>query len=196
MSFNNTVKSEIVQNINRSVPAPELSRLFLSCGFISDPLKEYRIEFHTTKHTPTVNLINELSDKGIVAHKGMRGGRMLVYVTASEHIEDLLTMMGAQSSALHLMDIKIEKDLHNKANRISNREIANVGRTAKTNSELLQAVAILEKKGTLLPDQLIDAINLLKMHPEMSMSEMAKELKISKSGIYHRMQRIKEFAAK
>ncbi len=196
MSFNNTVKKEIEQHNMHSIQQPELAQLFLSCGFISDPQKDYRIEFHTATHTPTQKLIGLLSDKGIVAHKVMRGGRMLVYITASEHIEDLLIMMGAQNSALHVMDIKIEKDMHNKANRIANCEIANVDRTAKTNSELLKSVKHLESVGATLPEQLVEAITILKAHPEMSMAEMARELNISKSGLYHRMSRIKAIAEK
>ncbi len=194
MSFNSLVKKEIEQCLKRSVPDTELAELFLSCGFISDPLKEYRIEFHTIKHTPTQNLINKLFKMGIVTHKVVRAGRMLVCITASEHIEDILTMMGAQHSALDMMNIKIEKDVHNKANRIANCEIANADRIAKTNSVLILAVEQLKSSGVNLPYQLEEAADFLLLHPEMSTAEMAKGLNISKSGLYHRMQKIKSMA--
>ncbi len=194
MSFNNTVKKEIELCLKRSVPDAELAGLFLSCGFISDPQKEYRIEFHTIKHTPTQNLLTKLAGMGIAAHKIVRAGRMLICITASEHIEDLLTMMGAQHSALEMMNIKIEKDVHNKANRIANCEIANADRIAKTNSVLLLSVELLKSSGITLPYQLEEAADFLLLHPEMSMAEMARGLNISKSGLYHRMQKIKSMA--
>ncbi len=197
MSFNNIVKSEIEQHYaKRSVSEPELAELFLACGIVCDPQKEYRLEFHTTKHTPTQNLLKQLDRLGITAHSAVRGGRMLVYITASEQIEDLLTMMGAPHSALELMTVKIEKEVSNKANRIANCEIANVDKTAKTNSLLILSVERLRGAGITLPDPLLQAADFLLDHPEMSMAEMAKELKISKSGLYHRMQKIKGMAQK
>ncbi len=196
MSFNNSVKTEIEQHQRRGPLETELATLFLSCGFISDPLKEYRLEFHTARHTPTQKLIKTLSGMDITAHSVMRHGRFVVYITASEQIEDLLTMMGAQNSALELMNIKIEKDIHNKSNRIANCEIANADRIAKTNAVLLRSVTSLKQNGVTLPEQLIEAADLVLEHPEMSMSEMAKELNLSKSGLYHRMQKLKQLAEK
>ncbi len=194
MSFNNSVKSEIENHLRRGTQEQELAVLFLSCGFISDPQKEYRLEFHTAKHTPTQQLLKTLAGRDIVAHSVMRHGRFVVYITASEQIEDLLTMMGAQNSALEMMNVKIEKDIHNNSNRIANCEIANAERIAKTNAILHRAVELLKENGVTLPDQLIEAAELVYNYPEMSMSEMAKELNLSKSGLYHRMQKLKTLA--
>ncbi len=195
MSFNATVKAEIEGQ--RHIPQePALAELFLSCGFISDPQKEYRLEFHTAQHGPTKTLLKSLSQKGITAHSVQRHGRFVVYITASEDIEDILIMTGAQNSALSLMNVKIEKDIHNHTNRIANCEIANTERTARTNALLYRSVQLLRQNGVTLPPELAEAADILLKNPEMSMSEMARELHLSKSGLYHRMQKLKSLAEK
>ncbi len=195
MSFNSTVKAELEGQ--RHPPQEQtLAELFLSCGFISDPQKEYRLEFHTAKHSPTQNLLKTLTKKGINAHSVQRHGRYIVYITASEDIEDILIMIGAKNSALSLMNIKIEKDIHNHTNRISNCEIANTERTARTNAALYRSVQHLRQNGVTLPCELNEAAEILLKNPEMSMSEMARELNLSKSGLYHRMQKLKALAEK
>ncbi len=193
MSFNNTVKKEIENNHKRLITSPELANLFLSCGFISDPQKEYRLEFRTTEKQ-TDWLLATFAELGITAHDAVRNSKELIYITASEQIEDILAMMGAQNSALQLMNIKIEKEVHNKANRIANCEIANVDKTARTNSELILTINDLFDRGCTLSEQVKVTADLILSHPEMSMAEMAKELKISKSGLYHRLQKIRSMS--
>ena len=50
----------------------------------------------------------------------------VLYLKDSEHIEDTLTYMGAQQCTIELMNIKIRKDMRNRANRIRNCDEANI----------------------------------------------------------------------
>ena len=52
--------------------------------------------------------------------RSVRRGQYIVYIKGSESIEDTLTFIGAQQCTLELMNVKIYKDVRNKANRIAN----------------------------------------------------------------------------
>ena len=50
----------------------------------------------------------------------------MLYVKDSENIEDILTFIGARQGTIDLINIKIYKDVRNKANRIANCDSANI----------------------------------------------------------------------
>ena len=56
----------------------------------------------------------------------VRRGQNIVYIKGSESIEDTLTFIGAPQCTLELMNMKIYKDIRNKANRIANCDAANI----------------------------------------------------------------------
>ncbi len=197
-SFAATVKKEIELSLlgDEQVHDRELSTLFLSCGVITDPSKGYRLEFHTVKHTPTKALLEKLSSHGVTAHSRTVGGRYVVYVTASEDIEDLLAIMGAQHATLELMTAKIEKDMHNRANRLSNCDLANTERTAKTNAELVQIIEKLEAHGKLsqMPESIKATAEAILENEGGTLADLAEHMNISKSGLYHRIQKLRAAA--
>ncbi|MFQ9681017.1 MAG: DNA-binding protein WhiA [Ruthenibacterium lactatiformans] len=71
----------------------------------------------------------------------------MLYLKASEQIEDLLTFMGASGAALEIMNLKVYKDFRNKANRITNCETANIDKTVSASGQTLEAIAYLKKRG-------------------------------------------------
>ena len=103
-----------------------LAGVFFSCGSVIDPNKGYHLEFNT----PSELLCNDLQK--LLLTIGVRGGQVfrknmyVLYLKDSEHIEDTLTYMGAQQCTIELMNIKIRKDMRNRANRIRNCDEANI----------------------------------------------------------------------
>lgn len=188
------------QNLQKDCCAAAFLRgVFLVCGTVTDPQKEYHLEFST----PYLHLAQDLSavlqrvkaaqlSPSIVRRKNS----YIVYIKESGAIEDFLTLIGAVNSAMELMQIKMYKETYNNLNRVSNCETANLDKTFSAASRQIAAIALISDKVGLdeLPEDLREAA-LLRLHnPEMSLREMSERLSISRSGVNHRLRRILEFA--
>ncbi len=183
---------------NECCLAALLRGAFLVCGRVTDPNKEYHLEFVLPDLSAASFLLQLLSKIGRKAKQTTRKGVPIVYMKESEQIEDLLTYMGAVKSTLELMDVKILKDVRNKVNRVTNCETANIGKTVAASSEQVRQIEwIIENKGVeYLPEQL-RAVALLRLeNPELSLAELSEVsgLGLSRSGIHHRLKKIAEIA--
>ena len=136
-----------------------------------------------------------LSPKYIV-----RKGNHIIYFKDSESIEDILAIIGAQSASLHVMGIKIEKDVKNTVNRRLNFEMSNINKTVNAANQQVEAIELIEKHMGIssLPDNLRELAQLRLDNPEASLSELEKLLSepISRSGINHRLSRIVKIVEK
>lgn len=90
-----------------------------------------------------------LTGRGFVPRTILRKGSGVLYFKASEQIEDMLTFMGAQNAALEIMNLKVYKDFRNNANRLTNCETANIGKTASASAQTLYAIQLLRRHGAL-----------------------------------------------
>ncbi len=68
---------------------------FLCGGTITDPQKEYNLEFLSARHTMLADFSALLTGRGFVPRTILRKGSGVLYFKASEQIEDMLTFMGA-----------------------------------------------------------------------------------------------------
>ncbi len=171
---------------------------FLACGSLTDPQKDYHLEF-LIPHLPLAgDFMALLSGRGLSPRMVLRGSAAVVYFKESDHIEDLLTLMGATNSTLELMNIKIYKNVRNKVNRITNCETANLTKTVNAAVSQLEAIDKLTKSGRLqtLPPALQEAAALRRDNPELSLSELCGlcEKRITRSGLNHRLQKLVELA--
>ena len=105
--------------------------VFLACGSVNDPSKEYHLEFACPEEGLAQQLETLLHDIGVTARTMVRRGQNIVYIKGSESIEDTLTFIGAPQCTLELMNMKIYKDIRNKANRIANCDAANIDKVVK-----------------------------------------------------------------
>ncbi len=175
-----------------------LRGVFLSCGTIADPMKNYHLEFVIPFQKLTNDLATLLGDMGLSPKIVQRGNAYVVYFKDSENIEDFLTLIGAASSSLELMGVKMMKDVRNKINRKINFETANISRTVNASMAQIVAIEKIEKiKGlSWLPEQLREIALLRKNNPDMSLDEIKNELggEISRSGVNHRLNRLIKIA--
>ena len=93
---------------------------FLCCGTITNPQREYNLEFLSVRYNLILDFEALLMGHGFAPKHTRRKGSNVLYLKASEQIEDLLTFMGASGAALEIMNLKVYKDFRNKANRITN----------------------------------------------------------------------------
>ncbi len=203
--FDHSVNS-ISLRINRGVLEDDecysafIRGVFLSCGSIANPDKNYHLEFVVPYHNLSLDLLKILTDYGLKAKHILRKYSYVIYLKDSESIEDLLTLMGAVNSSLELMGIKIQKDVRNKINRQMNFESANMSRSIEAGLAQVEAIEIIEKKQGLdsLSDELKEVAVLRRENPDMSLKQLGENLSvpISRSGVNHRLMKIMEIADK
>lgn len=167
---------------------------FLSCGSVSNPDKSYHLEFVVPFKKLSQDLIKIMSELDLNPKYVMRKGNHIVYFKDSENIEDFLAHIGAQNSALYLMNVKIEKDIKNNVNRKFNYEMHNFEKTISASQLQIEAIKYIKSTVGLaaLPENLREIASLRLNNPESTLTELASfcEGKISKSGIKHRLDRI------
>lgn len=170
--------------------------VFLACGSIVEPEKDYHMEFVTPHFNRMNDLGTFLRELGFAPKELSRKGNFVVYFKESSQIEDLLTFVGASGKSIELMNVKIYKDLRNKVNRLTNCETANIGKTVDASAAQVAAIRRLIASGRFarLPEELRAAAELRLGNPEMSLRELSEALHISRSGVDHRLRRILEAA--
>ncbi len=170
---------------------------FLGAGQMTDPVRAYNLEFAVSKQHLAEGLAAVLTQSGYPPGIVRRAGKTVLYYHASEHIEDLLTLMGAPDSAFALMNIKIEKDVRNNINRRGNCDLANAEKQAEAAVAQLRDIEALTRAGKLpsLPPQLRELAVLRRDNPELSLQELGNlcDPPISKSSVTRRFTRLREY---
>ena len=170
----------------------------MSAGSVSDPEKEYRIDFSFKDEVLAKQIMELLLSKGFKLNLTTRAGKTVLYTKNSNTVEDLLTFMGAGGETLNLIGVKVYKSVRNKSNRQNNCETSNILKTADAAYKQCAAIQKLEKKGLLktLPEELYEVANLRLENPDMSLSGLCKltSSHLTRSGFNHRMNRLLEIA--
>ena len=171
---------------------------FVVSGTVTDPEKEYHLEFSCPARALSEDLTRLLEAFGVPAKSTDRGGSRIVYIKNSGEIEDLLSLMGATENAMELMGAKMFKDVRNTINRKVNFENANIARSMA--AAVRQYEAIMKIARTKGLDSLPADLKLLAEarieNRELGAAELAKLLpgNLTVSGINHRFKRIREAA--
>ena len=113
---------------------------FIACGAVSDPNKEYHLEFATGSEEKSQALCRLINESGMNIKSSTRKGKSLLYTKDSEGISDILTFMGAMISSMEIMNAKIYKDLRNNVNRKVNCESANIEKTVSASRKQLEDI--------------------------------------------------------
>lgn len=177
---------------------------FLSCGSMTDPESEYRLEFasaHKNLSDDLCRVIKETTElasgRAASVRVVSRRSSCVVYLKDSEDISDMLTLMGASNASMTVMQVKIEKSRENLLNRKINSQIANTDKTVSAAAKQMRAIKALEESGTLktLGEELRDAARLRSDHPTSSLKELAQlSGGVSRSGLNHRLNKLVELA--
>lgn len=178
---------------------------FLASGSISDPkTSRYHLEILVGEADEAVfvqKLLNifDLNAKILNREKGY-----MIYIKEAERISDFIKIIGANNAVLYYEDVRVYRDQKNKTNRLNNCEQANMDKVFETANEQIRQIEIIEENDgiTLLDDRTKVALEYRKKYPEASLKELAEIISIetgktlTKSGINHRMRKIKELASR
>lgn len=170
---------------------------FLCCGTMTDPRKEYNLEFLCPRYNLARDLEGILAEHEFTPAHGAQGVNV-IYVKASEQVADLLTFMGAGGAAMQIMDHKLFKELRNKTNRLNNCETANIDKVVTANVAARRAIEYLQQNGDFdaLPAPLRQAAQLRLDWPDLSLAQLVEKSAepISKSGLSHRLKKLEHLA--
>ena len=173
---------------------------FLAGGSVTDPEKRYHLELSTSHVQASREVSALMQDMGFLPRSVMRGGSAVIYFKQSEHIEDLLTTLGAPAAATEIMTAKVDKEIRNGANRAMNCDMANVNKTLDAVAAQQEAIEKLERVGQLdkLPEKIQETARLRMQNPELPLAQLAAlfDPPISKSCLNHRIRKIMEEARK
>ena len=95
-------------------------------------------------------------------------------------------------------DIRIQKEMRGKVNRLVNCKSANLNKTINASIEQIAAIKKLKDSGKFsrLSDNLKEIAELRVENPDMSLLELGKKLSepVGKSGVNYRLKKIMEIA--
>jgi len=173
---------------------------FLSSGCIINPNNDYHLEILFKSKALADYYINLLSvldfAPKVLKRKIGKSHIYVIYIKEAEQISRFLSMVGAVISFLKFEEIRVEKEVKNNINRNINCETANLSKTIKASVTQLKAIDKLKAKGKYnsLNDKLKEVASLRELHKEESLEYLANILKITKSGLKHRLDKIIKIA--
>ena len=182
-----------------------LKGLFLMKASVNDPkTSRYHLEFNLDSLEYAEFIQKCLNHFGLNSKVLYREHRFVVYIKEAEKISDFLRIIGATKAVLYYEDIRIYRDHKNMTNRLNNCEQANVDKIIVTANEQVKDIELLKKMDVydLLNDKEKEVAFYRVKYPDASLLELSQIIsmetgnKITKSGVYHRLNKIKDLAFK
>ena len=134
-------KIDTIANGSKEEKVAFLKGVFLSSGSINDPKRNvYHLEFLVKEET-MAKLINKLLhylkfDSKIIK----REHEYMVYIKKSEQISDFIKYLNAINALFYFEDIRIYKDHKNMVNRLNNCEQANLEKSLKNSTIIVNNI--------------------------------------------------------
>ena len=172
---------------------------FLGSGSMNNPENGYHLEIGFSE-AQTRDAVKTMLETVFDIHTKQLDipNKKAMYMKDGEEIAKLLALMGANKGLLRFEEIRVQKDMRGKVNRLVNCEAANLNKTINASIEQIEAIRKLqkEKKFNTLDDNLKEVAILRLENPDMSLVELGKKLKepIGKSGVNYRLKKIIDIA--
>lgn len=180
-----------------------LRGLFMCVGSINDPkTSRYHLEL-LVDNLKYAKFISQILNKYNLNSKVIkREKNYMIYIKEAEKIADFLRIIKSFNAVMYFEDIRIYRDHKNMTNRLNNCEQANMDKVFMTSNSQIKDIQLLEANGLLniLDEKLKEVINYRLQYPESSLQELSDIItiktgnKITKSGLNHRLRKIKEIA--
>ena len=169
---------------------------FLGAGSINNPSRTYHLEINlSTKNN--MEFLDEILKQCNIRCKKLENNNS-IYLKDGEEISAIIALFGASSSVLKFEDIRVQKEMNGKVNRIVNCQSANLNKTLNASVEQIDAIRRLQQSNKFnnLDDNLKEIALIRLEYPDMSLVELGKKLKepLGKSGVNYRLKRIIKIA--
>ena len=198
LGINNQVPTEFA--LSECCKRAYVRGTFMGAGSVSDPEKQYHMEFiaHNAEFAESFTAL--LSDFDIESKVLERKNNYIVYIKESEKIIDILNIIGAHKFLLNFENVRIIKEMKNNVNRIVNCETANINKTLDASYAQVTNIRKIQEAIGLsgLDDSLKEIASLRIENPELSLKELGELLDppLSKSGVNHRLKKLEKIAEK
>ena len=182
-----------------------LRGVFLIKGSVNDPkTARYHLEI-ATDHKQQAEFIKKIINSFNLNSKIIkRTNNYTIYIKEAEKISDFLRIINAGNAVMYFEDIRIYRDHKNMTNRLNNCEQANIEKTISSSNQIIEDINYLKEIDcyNLLPEDVAETGLYRVKYPESSLNELSAIIahetgkSLSKSGINHRLRKIKELAKK
>ncbi len=177
-----------------------LKGLFLWGGriFLYENACTVQLPLHSeASATEVTRLFSDLNLRGYIK-ENEANETFVINLKARQSVLDFLGLVGATKTYFEWTDKMIVKDMNNRINRQANCEAANADKEAMAAVKQANDIQVIVDAGQL--PALKSGLKTFALYrienPSASIETAARELNLSKSGIYHRIRRISEIADK
>lgn len=180
-----------------------LSGAFLASGSVNSPTKSnYHLEVTTSNEKLAKYIMRLMNRFHLMAKTTTRRKQSVVYIKASDKISDFLKCIGTTNALFAFEDTRIQRDFMNSLTRLDNCELANEVKTLQAAQKQLEDIDRIDNFVGLdsLSKPLYEVAVLRQQHPEANLNELCKvyeeayKTSISKSGMRHRLNKIRDIA--
>ena len=192
----NDINNKLIVIENDNCKRAIVRGAFLGAGSINNPSRTYHLEINlSTKNN--MEFLDEILKQCNIRCKKLENNNS-IYLKDGEEISAIIALFGASSSVLKFEDIRVQKEMNGKVNRIVNCQTANLNKTLNASVEQIDAIRRLQQSNKFnnLDDNLKEIALLRLEYPYMSLVELGKKLKepLGKSGVNYRLKRIIKIA--
>ena len=164
--------------------------LFMGSGSINNPEKKYHLECGIREENDIKKIVDLLKQSDI----NFKNNDKTIYTKEGEEISKFLAFIGANKSMLKFEEIRVQRHMNNKVNRLVNCESANLNKVLNASVEQINAIKKLKESGKFekLDNSLKEIAELRLEYPDISLVELGKKMSIplGKSGVNYRLKRI------
>lgn len=172
--------------------------IYLGAGSINNPERKYHLEVGIALKSDAEKVMEYLKLFDIKSNIIEKNNQYAIYLKDGEEISKFLALIGANKSVLRFEEIRVQREMNNKINRIVNCETANLNKTINASIEQIEAIRKLKDSGNFekMDDALKEIAELRVENPNASLIELGKLLKkpVGKSGVNYRLKKIMEIA--
>ena len=167
-----------------------LRGLFMGTGSINNPEKKYHLECGISEKENVGKIIELLKNSSINFKTNKKG----IYTKEGDEISKFLAFIGANKSVLKFEEIRVQRHMNNKVNRLVNCKSANLNKVLNASIEQINAIKKLKETGKFekLDYNLKEIAELRLEFPDISLVELGQKLSIpiGKSGVNYRLNKI------
>ena len=172
--------------------------MYLGSGSVNNPENKYHLEVTFSNESNMELAISILEKLGIKTKKMIMKNKYYLYIKEGEEISKILALIGANKAVMKFEEIRIQREMRGKVNRLVNCKTANLNKTINASVEQIAAINKLKENGKFnkLNENLKEIAELRIENPDMSLIDLGKLLKepVGKSGVNYRLKKIIELA--
>lgn len=169
---------------------------FLGGGSVNRPESAYHLELVTGSFALAQLLFQLLKKMDFPVGLTDRKDSYIIYLKEGDAVIDFLGLLEAEDAVEAFEVARNVKEVREQVNRLVNCETANLQKAVDAAGRQLAIIRQLETDGKLasLPPKVRAAAKARLENPDATLQELAEMLGISKSGMNHRMRKLKELA--